>query len=478
MNPNINPSLPPPFWQLDPVDQFQPLCSDLLSEDEEIAHSEIYGVPGQRQLGIDILADSIRDGVRAVAQCKCYENFDEGDLDKACEEFEDHLEHWLERGVDRFIVMVACAANRTQVVEGRLAWRRRFRERGVTFELWDGYKLRQLLVNKPVIAGRHITSMEVVENICGKRQLEPNLMVQTEELPAQISLAMREPERFRSHIEKAVLTEAKAVWQLMSTQTENCSFLLSPSDGDACRHCFKVFERGSQRLVTLLTVIVRHDEHQAFAPLVGSALKILARDPRILGQRMIPGILGVRLYPLSLAIYALCIVAVEWRRPKYIQQLSRGRWQTTLTDTKFTNALDALWSLVRAKTWYQQYSDGLRNSVCVHALVMKSILGKWLPTLVMEWDEAWWIGELVLGIAGLNLKSQYVFPSTYLYAWDAVDVLTLFLQSEQTFLSEVFPDIAERLSIFDQLAPGTLSGMGSSSEGFYSGSLAAFKQTQ
>lgn len=52
---SMNPSDPPPFHQLDAM-PFQELSRDVLELEPGIATCEIYGVPGQSQRGIDLIA--------------------------------------------------------------------------------------------------------------------------------------------------------------------------------------------------------------------------------------------------------------------------------------------------------------------------------------------------------------------------------------------------------------------------------------
>jgi hypothetical protein len=175
MQPNINPSLPPPFWQLHPVDQFQPLCRDILNLDRDISGWVVYGTNGQAQKGIDLFAETASKEVIAVAQCKCCEHFNESSLKKACEDFINHLEHWKSQGVERFILIVAGHADRTQVRDGVREQKRYFMQLGITFEFWDGNDLRDKLHPHRNIAERHIHSVEVVDNICGRKLVEPNV---------------------------------------------------------------------------------------------------------------------------------------------------------------------------------------------------------------------------------------------------------------------------------------------------------------
>ncbi len=61
---------------------FQMLSNELLSHEPGVANSEEYGIPGQRQRGIDLLAVVRPAGVE-VAQCKCEGSFSAGKIQKA-----------------------------------------------------------------------------------------------------------------------------------------------------------------------------------------------------------------------------------------------------------------------------------------------------------------------------------------------------------------------------------------------------------
>ena len=61
MRPRMNPSLSPPFYELDEY-TFQDLCCDLFARQPGIATCNVYGKRGQRQRGIDLLAHRSGDG--------------------------------------------------------------------------------------------------------------------------------------------------------------------------------------------------------------------------------------------------------------------------------------------------------------------------------------------------------------------------------------------------------------------------------
>ncbi|MEB3312255.1 MAG: hypothetical protein VKJ02_18670 [Snowella sp.] len=46
MQARLNPSLPPHFWELDPIKAFQPLCVDLLAQELGVAGADEYGRNG------------------------------------------------------------------------------------------------------------------------------------------------------------------------------------------------------------------------------------------------------------------------------------------------------------------------------------------------------------------------------------------------------------------------------------------------
>ena len=113
MIPSMNPSLSPPFHELDAY-TFQILCCELHGRQPGIATCDVYGIPGQRQRGIDLLEHRRESMEKEVGQCKCYNDFPPLEIQKASEEFLRHLEYWQQERVKRFILFVACDLDRTQ----------------------------------------------------------------------------------------------------------------------------------------------------------------------------------------------------------------------------------------------------------------------------------------------------------------------------------------------------------------------------
>ncbi|MEW5925910.1 MAG: hypothetical protein AB1941_00350 [Gemmatimonadota bacterium] len=136
MPPGMRRGDPPPLHRFAPR-EFERMCSDLLREEKDIATSSLWGVSGQPQQGVDIVAECA-DGVHLeVGQCKCYKEFGPAQIRKACSDFVRHWEHWKSQDVRRFILFVACEVETTQSRKAILEQKRWFSERDIRFEVWD-----------------------------------------------------------------------------------------------------------------------------------------------------------------------------------------------------------------------------------------------------------------------------------------------------------------------------------------------------
>jgi hypothetical protein len=138
-----NPPLPtaqgelPRLYKLDPL-RFQGMCRDLLQVEPGITTAEVYGVPGQTQRGIDVLALHRGDDGTSVGQCKRVvpRSLTPSLIADASAEFLEHLNYWRERRVRKFILFVAPDASRTKIQEEVQRQRDHFRTLGIEYELW------------------------------------------------------------------------------------------------------------------------------------------------------------------------------------------------------------------------------------------------------------------------------------------------------------------------------------------------------
>jgi hypothetical protein len=157
----------PPLYNFS-ARNFERVCRDLLREEAGIATSSLWGVSGQGQQGIDILAD-VEDGVHhEVGQCKCYREYGPSEIRKACAEFIRHWEYWKSQNLRRFVLFVACEVDDVKSRKAILEEKKWFSARGMRFEIWDAPQLFSKLNPHPGIVRQYFANPEYwVGVICG-----------------------------------------------------------------------------------------------------------------------------------------------------------------------------------------------------------------------------------------------------------------------------------------------------------------------
>lgn len=147
---------------------FEKLCRDLFAVEPEIASAELWGTPGQRQDGIDIIAHrNGSDGVE-VGQCKAYKTFKPHQIRKAADEFVHHLPFWRTKGVRRFVLFIAAEIDSTQCQKVYLEQRQRFGKEGIKFEIWSAPTLVNKLRSRTGIVSSYFDPPDYwLVRICG-----------------------------------------------------------------------------------------------------------------------------------------------------------------------------------------------------------------------------------------------------------------------------------------------------------------------
>ncbi len=167
--------------------KFQALCRDVLENEPDITQCDVYGINGQAQRGIDLLAHR-KDGAFDVAQCKCERDFPPYKIRAASDEFLKHWDHWRSLGVRRFIVLVASDVSRADRQDEIVSQKRRFlNEYGIVYELWPDTRIVNKLRPHPGIVSQHLWG-GWAEIICG-----PNAS-------ASLRTALAEKTAFNSHL--------------------------------------------------------------------------------------------------------------------------------------------------------------------------------------------------------------------------------------------------------------------------------------
>ncbi len=168
MSPGIRPGETPPFHKLGEYD-FQDLCRDLLVLEPTVATCEIYGVRGQSQNGIDLLAHRRGNNGIEVGQCKCYLNFSVPKIRGVSEEFFNNWDHWSKQSVKRFILFVACELNRRELQDEILEQKKRFESRDLEYEVWSAVMIRnKLRPQRGIVATYCFPAEHWVRVICGE----------------------------------------------------------------------------------------------------------------------------------------------------------------------------------------------------------------------------------------------------------------------------------------------------------------------
>ena len=153
-------------------DDFERLCCDLHGVQKQVATCQLHGTRGQRDKGVDHIAQRKGGNGKEVGQSKCNEEFNEKKLKDAVEPFFDHIEHWKKQEVQRYILFVACDIQRTQVHEEKEVQRNRFKDEGIDFELWSGGDIQREIGPYRNIVERYIYSKEIVDTVCGAPQAD------------------------------------------------------------------------------------------------------------------------------------------------------------------------------------------------------------------------------------------------------------------------------------------------------------------
>lgn len=479
MQPRLNPSLPPAFWEMDPLKAFQPMCSELLAEEPGIATCEIYGVSGQSQRGIDLLAKGVDGAPYAVGQCKCYATFPPAQIVKASDEFFAHLDYWKSHGICRFVLFVASDLSTTQQQAEILRQQRRFQAHSIHFEAWSGHILRQRLAGHMHIVSRHIHSPEVVKNICGQLVTEAVFTeTTTEGLLRQLRAALREPAKYYSDIEDLLFEEARSLSSVMANPTPEYPFVVNGLNQSFCTGYLGYLKNCSERFTRLVAAVVRYDRDEIFVESVAKAMSILSQDTARLATSYTPGIPEVRLYPLALATYTLFILGAERRALRLLHQVAHQPFRSQRAPhlEKLT-LIEALKLMVWNNCQIQFFQLVKGNSFAPFAETVKEAVLPWLREYLSNEEEAFWKGEFLLGLAFLQKNQSYLLPALYPYISGARALLQTYVASSRDCLAELFPNTEQLLANFDRLGVELAKNAPfQRAYGFYTGALNAYRQ--
>jgi hypothetical protein len=155
----------PAFWEFGGI-PFQEFCRDILAEDQAVRTCDQYGIAGKTDHCIDLLAPlKDQEGI-IVAQCKAKKNFSASAVKAVSRAFFKHWNsHWQNKNVKRFILMVACDLQDTDVAAQLILQQAKFAQHGITYEWWSNSSIVTRLRPHPEIVNRYLPYW--LEHICG-----------------------------------------------------------------------------------------------------------------------------------------------------------------------------------------------------------------------------------------------------------------------------------------------------------------------
>ena len=183
-----------------PWPDFESLQWRILRDVEGLRHAQIYGDPGQAQLGLDIVAVAADDAGVAL-QSKRVQQFGPAKISAAVEAFSKTTRPF---NVSRFILGVSREVRSTQALD-------RFKElqkelKPIEFELWDKRELSHKLKRAPNIVIEYF-GKDIAEIFCDPFTIVPRV-VPTRDVVAVRQAIARTPEETTGAGEK--ITQAMA----------------------------------------------------------------------------------------------------------------------------------------------------------------------------------------------------------------------------------------------------------------------------
>lgn len=131
-------------------ENFERLCKRLVERDQQIRDCRVYGKPGQRQKGIDLIAypNDFKDKRPRVYQCKRVNYLSPDQIGKVVHKF---LKEYKKLKPTHFVLCCRCLLNSTKQQDSILAQTVLLDKLGIVFEVWDGEKLSSVLKDHPRI---------------------------------------------------------------------------------------------------------------------------------------------------------------------------------------------------------------------------------------------------------------------------------------------------------------------------------------
>jgi hypothetical protein len=275
-----------------------------------------------------------------------------------------------------------------------------------------------------------------------KAEITGNSVQTTDALIEQVEQLLSNPNGY-IYLEKLVVREAKALAEVMQGELEACPWVLSPNNQTQCQQCFDYLEAKSERLVRTLITIIHYGRNEEFLEVIAKSFRILTKNPS--PQNFNDTGVYIRLYPLALAMYAVFIIGIQTEKSRFLRTILNlsFTWIAARENPRIILALICLFDLT-----------GIMPISIIKRI--KDILLSWINVdeLSEDANATFWQGELVLGLACIELTGQFLLPGIYLFGRQkGVDfVLKSFLCQKSSFLRELYQNVENILEAFDNQA--------------------------
>ncbi|MBR1146116.1 NACHT domain-containing protein [Bradyrhizobium sp. AUGA SZCCT0431] len=145
------------------------MTENLIRLETSVSGADLFGIGGQRQYGIDIIAKR-KDGTGIeVGSCKCYQTVRAHDLGDWSEEFLSNWHtYWWDKAVRRFILVTASRNITSHALRNQIDLEKeRFHALGIDYEVWGPEQIVSKLQNHRAITTRFLGPVWA-DILCGR----------------------------------------------------------------------------------------------------------------------------------------------------------------------------------------------------------------------------------------------------------------------------------------------------------------------
>lgn len=143
------------------AEEFEELCTAILSREALGLIVERYGRSGQKQFGVDIVGINATTGEVIAIECKRRAEISLGLMRSIIQRFWQNKDRWVKNGVRRFIICIPAEIRDRKINDFWLQEARRFRQAGIVLEIWSARTLNVKISRLPDIRRRFFRSYDL-----------------------------------------------------------------------------------------------------------------------------------------------------------------------------------------------------------------------------------------------------------------------------------------------------------------------------